>query len=222
MRGKRGERRKKREERRGKKGGEKSGEKGGEKRERVPQFSTVLLSQCQQPRAGIDRLPAPSTVEVFGRARPHAVTALRTVMTANCTVVQLQSRSQHFDCPFIRHGDADVHVPQLGVPPHGGTSLAAHAREGPFGGDSLSVGMLHGVGLENPENHSHLVFRDQWQCGTTTASRGTRLQWAPHATPDWDMVQSVIANGPSRQHTANTTVSRKWCSELEDEWYCQP
>ena len=62
--------------------------------------STALLSQCRRPRAGINRLrttphtsppfwwrasakTAPLTAAAFGRVRPHAVTALRTVMSTN-------------------------------------------------------------------------------------------------------------------------------------------
>ena len=79
----------------------------------------------------------PSTIEAFGRARPQAVTALRTVMsTASCAPWFNSKPEANTSIAFVRRWDADVHVPQLGVPPHGGTSLAAHAREGAFCGDS--------------------------------------------------------------------------------------
>ena len=81
---------------------------------------------------------------------------------------------------------------------------------------------------EPPHSHLASVIDSGGQSlsrtnGTTTASRGTRLLWAPHATPDWHMVQSVIAMGlVGNTRLGKHTVSRKWCSELEAEQYCQP
>ena len=185
---------------------------------------------------------ATSTVEAFGRARPHAVTALRTVVsTASCA-------------PWFNSiPKADTSIARSSV---AGTlmfmsfNLAFRLTVAPASRHTRARVRSVGTALERrrPERgHSARVsskiqrtttfapcLRDQkWQseplenqptCGTGAASRGTLLQWAPRFTPGWHMVRSVIAKWAwsAAQDWASSTVSRMWCSDQEDKWYCQP
>ena len=214
----------------------------------VPLGSTSLLSRCRRPRAGIDRLrTTPRTFTSFWwRASSKNCSincsGIRTGAAACChcapdsdvhcqlrSVVQLQTRSQHLDCPL---GDVNVHVPELRVQPHSGPSLAAHARE-----SVRLVVLLNAEGRER--GHAARCCPRQSREAPHLASvieRGKRnlsrtnvrnkRGFTRNSAAVGDPCNTRLAHGPecdrkwawSAAHDwASTTVSRNWCSELEDE-----
>ena len=149
---------------------------------------------------------APSTVEAFDRARPHAVTALR-------TVISTASRAPWFNSiPEANTSIASSSV--AGTLMFMSRNLAFRLTVEPASRHTRARVCSVGTALERRRRcwsrksreppHSHLasvINSGNRTCGTTTASRGTQLKWAPRATLGWHMVQSVIAHGPGRQHT---------------------
>ena len=97
---------------------------------RVPQGFTVPLSRRQRPRAGIDRLR--TTPHTAPPCRGGLLPALHRQLSRRLAV---PGRTPWFNSNPENRSSITGTLMFMSFTLLGGTSLAAHAREGPFGGD---------------------------------------------------------------------------------------